>query len=101
MADASDVRDGVIIEAALHELVSKSANPHVPYGPEEVAADAAACAEAGATLGPAPAAGGGAAAALVHSRARASGWGEQRWHDAALYTSTVAGMRAWGAPADL
>ena len=87
MADASDVRDGVIIEAALHELVSKSANPHVPYGPEEVAADAAVCAKAGATL--------------VHFHARDPESGEQRWHDDALYTSTVTRMRALGVPADL
>jgi len=87
MADASDVRDGVMIEAALHELVSKSANPHVPYGPEEVAADAAACAEAGATL--------------VHFHARDPESGEQRWHDDALYTTTVTRMHALGVPADL
>jgi len=87
MADASAARDGVMIEAALHELVSKSANPHVPYGPEEVAADAAACAEAGATL--------------VHFHARDPESGEQRWHDDALYTTTVTRMHALGVPADL
>src|SRR5580765_6720165 len=92
MTDASPTIDGVVlegvmIEAALHELVSKSANPHVPYGPEEVAADAAACAETGATL--------------VHFHARDPESGEQRWHDDALYTTTVTRMHALGVPADL
>jgi 3-keto-5-aminohexanoate cleavage enzyme len=86
MADVS-VSDAVMIEAALHELVSKSANPHVPYGPDEVAADAAACAEAGATL--------------VHFHARDPESGEQRWHDDALYVNTVTRMRALGVPADV
>ena len=76
-----------MIEAALHELVSKSANPHVPYGPEEVAADAAACADAGATL--------------VHFHARDPESGEQRWHDDALYTNTVTRMHTLGVPDDL
>ena len=87
MADASGTTDGVMIEAALHELVSKSANPHVPYGPEEVAADAAACAEAGATL--------------LHFHARDPGSGEQRWHDDALYADAVMRMRALGVADDL
>jgi uncharacterized protein (DUF849 family) len=82
MAAAPRMTDGVMIEVALHELVSKSANPHVPYGPAEVAADAAACVEAGATL--------------VHFHARDADSGEQRWHDDALYTSTVERMRALG-----
>jgi uncharacterized protein (DUF849 family) len=77
----------VLLEVALHELVSKSANPHVPYGPEEVAADAAACVEAGATL--------------VHFHARDPETGEQRWHDNVLYASTVDRMRALGVGADV
>jgi 3-keto-5-aminohexanoate cleavage enzyme len=87
MADAPVASDGVVIEAALHELVSKSANPHVPYGPEEVAADAAACVEAGATL--------------VHFHARDPKTGEQRWHDDALYTDAVARMRVLGVAHDV
>ena len=79
--------DGVMIEVALHELVGKSANPHVPYGPEEVAADAAACVDAGATL--------------LHFHARDPDSGEQRWHDKALYTDTVARMRALGVATDV
>jgi 3-keto-5-aminohexanoate cleavage enzyme len=87
MADAPASRDGVMIEVALHELVSKSANPHVPYGPQEVAIDAAACVEAGATL--------------VHFHARDPESGEQRWHDDALYTDAVARMRALGVAHDV
>jgi uncharacterized protein (DUF849 family) len=87
MAAAPRTSDGVMIEAALHELVSKAANPHVPYGPEEVAADAVACAEAGATL--------------VHFHARDPESGEQRWHDDALYVATVTRMHALGVPVDL
>ena len=37
----------LIIEAALHEFVPKSTNPHIPYGPDEVAADTASCIAAG------------------------------------------------------
>src|SRR5262249_4431417 len=87
MVDAFPTSDGVMIEAALHELVSKSANPHVPYGPDEVAADAAACAEAGATL--------------LHFHARDPESGEQRWHHAALSTSAVARMPVLRVPADM
>ena len=77
----------VIIEAALHELVSKKANPNVPYGPDEVAADAAACHEAGATL--------------LHFHARDAVSGAQLWHDDAVYAQTVAAIRARGVPADV
>src|SRR5262245_30744827 len=87
MAEAPALSDAVMIEAALHELVNKSANPHVPYGPDEVAADAAACVEAGATL--------------LHFHARDPESGEQRWHDDALYVDTVVRMRAFGVPADV
>ena len=87
MADASDARGRVIIEAALHELVSKSANPHVPYGPEEVAADAAACAEAGATL--------------VHFHARDSESGEQRWHDDAYIRRMARERFGWVLPGEV
>src|SRR4051812_16611408 len=87
MTDAAVARDAVMIEVALHELVSKSANPRVPYGPEEVAADAVACVDAGATL--------------VHFHARDPESGDQRWHDDALYTDTVERMRALGVGRDV
>ena len=79
--------DGVMIECAMHELVSKAANPHVPYGPEELTADAVACIDAGATL--------------LHFHARDPETGEQRWHDDALYRETLRRMRADGVPADV
>jgi 3-keto-5-aminohexanoate cleavage enzyme len=40
----------VAIRVAVNEFQSKSLNPHVPYGPEEVAAEAIACARAGASI---------------------------------------------------
>src|SRR5262245_21475465 len=39
-----------IVRIAVNEMQSKSANPAVPYGPEEVAADAIACAAGGASI---------------------------------------------------
>ena len=40
----------VAITVRMNESASRAANPHVPWSPEEVAADAAACAEAGAAV---------------------------------------------------
>jgi uncharacterized protein (DUF849 family) len=40
----------VIIEAAINGAASKDRNPNVPVGPEEIAADALACFEAGAAI---------------------------------------------------
>jgi uncharacterized protein (DUF849 family) len=40
----------VIIEAAINGVTSKDRNPHVPCTPEEIAADALACLEAGAAV---------------------------------------------------
>lgn len=42
--------DKVIIEAAINEQSSKAQNPHVPVSAEECAADALACAAAGAAI---------------------------------------------------
>lgn len=72
----------LIIEGALHELVSKETNPNVPYGPEEVAADAAAAIAAGLNF--------------VHFHARDPVSGEQRWADADSYTQTIRAMRRHG-----
>lgn len=60
----------LIIEVGLNEFTSKDQNPHVPYGPDEVADDAVACAAAGA--------------AVVHFHARADD-GAQDWSGAARY----------------
>lgn len=40
----------LIIEAAINGQTPKSRNPHVPISPEEIAADIAACVEAGASV---------------------------------------------------
>jgi len=40
----------IIIRVAVNEMQSKAINPNIPYGPEEVAAEAAACARAGASI---------------------------------------------------
>jgi len=40
----------VIIEAAINGATPKERNPHVPITPEEIAADALACFEAGAAV---------------------------------------------------
>jgi len=40
----------VIIEVAINGSCSKARNPHVPIGPEEIAADAIACLDAGASI---------------------------------------------------
>jgi 3-keto-5-aminohexanoate cleavage enzyme len=42
--------DEVVVEVRCNEYTSRRANPHVPFSPEEIAADAAACREAGAAI---------------------------------------------------
>jgi uncharacterized protein (DUF849 family) len=42
--------DKLVIEVRCNEYTSRRANPHVPFSPEEIAADAAACREAGAAI---------------------------------------------------
>ncbi len=72
----------LIIEAAIHEMVSKETNAHVPYGPDEVAADAAACVAAGMSF--------------LHFHARDPESGEQRWTDADSYRRAILAMRELG-----
>jgi 3-keto-5-aminohexanoate cleavage enzyme len=43
-------RKPVIIEVRANEYTSRARNPHVPFTPEELAADAVACREAGAAI---------------------------------------------------
>lgn len=70
------VDDGrIIVEVGLNESATKDDNAHVAYGPDEVAADAAACAAAGAALG--------------HFHARLDD-GTQSWADADRYRRTMA-----------
>ena len=40
----------LIIEVRMNETARKQANPNVPYTPDEIVADALACAEAGAAI---------------------------------------------------
>jgi uncharacterized protein (DUF849 family) len=42
--------DRLMIEARLNEYTSRDPNPHVPFAPEEIAAAAAACRDAGAAV---------------------------------------------------
>lgn len=42
--------DKIIIEARVNELAPRDENPHVPFLPEEIAADAKACSDAGASI---------------------------------------------------
>ena len=65
----------LIIEAAINEAASKDTNLTVPYGPEEIAAEAIACAEAGA--------------AIVHFHARDPVSGDQAWLGTELYADAM------------
>jgi uncharacterized protein (DUF849 family) len=77
----------LIIEAAQNELMEKAENPHVPYGPAEVAADAAACVAAGASM--------------LHFHARDGATGEQLWTSAATYADALRRCFALGVPRDV
>ena len=69
----------VIVEVRCNEYTSRRANPHVPFSPAEIAADAAACREAGA--------------AIVHFHAREPKSGAPA-HDAACYGGSIRRIRA-------
>ena len=69
----------LIIEARVNEyMFREQGNPHVPYGPDEIAADAAACREAGA--------------AVLHFHARKADGAPE--HAAESYAETVGLIRA-------
>lgn len=61
----------LIIEVGLNESTTKEQNPRVPYSPEEIAADAIECAEAGA--------------AIIHFHGRDPLTGANRLNDTDLY----------------
>jgi 3-keto-5-aminohexanoate cleavage enzyme len=69
----------MIIEVAINELASKTDNANIPYGIDDVVADAVAAANAGA--------------AIVHLHARDAVTGEQLWHDTAFYREAFARIR--------
>ena len=74
--------DAVIIEVGLNEGAGRGINPHVPIGPDEVAADALRCRDAGATM--------------VHWHARDPQSEDQRLGDTDLYAAALAPMREAG-----
>jgi len=78
---------GLIIEAAVNELISKQQNRHVPYGPSEVSLDVKECVDAG--LG------------FLHFHAREPNFGEMRWNQPELYKEGIQRMRELGVPATL
>jgi uncharacterized protein (DUF849 family) len=67
----------VAIEVGLNETADKARNPHVPYGPDEVAASAVAAAEAGA--------------AVVHFHARNDD-GTQAWIGDEIYRTAMSAI---------
>ncbi len=71
--------DKLIVEVRCNEYTSRRANPHVPFSPEEIAADAAACREAGA--------------AILHFHAREPKSGAPAY-DAACYGDSIRRIRA-------
>jgi uncharacterized protein (DUF849 family) len=71
--------DELIVEVRCNEYTSRRANPHVPFSPEELAADAAACREAGA--------------AIYHFHAREPSSGAPA-HDGASYADSIRRIRA-------
>ncbi len=77
----------LIIETAMNELMEKADNPHVPYGPEEVARDAAACVEAGASI--------------LHFHARDARTGEQLWTSHETYAAAMRQVFEMGVPRDI
>src|SRR5262245_12359342 len=69
----------VIVEVRLNEYAPRDRNPHVPWSPAEIAADAAQCREAGA--------------ALVHFHARDPHTGAPA-HAASVYADSIRRIRA-------
>ncbi|MFA5882472.1 MAG: 3-keto-5-aminohexanoate cleavage protein [Acidimicrobiia bacterium] len=74
--------DAVIIEVGLNEGAGRGINPHVPIAPDEVAADALRCRDAGA--------------AMIHWHARDPESEDQRLGDTDLYAAALTAMREGG-----
>ena len=74
--------DAVMIEVGLNEGAGRGVNPHVPITPQECAADALRCRDAGA--------------ALIHWHARDPHSEEQRLGDVDLYAAALRPMQAAG-----
>ena len=71
--------DKLVIEVRGNEYTSRRANPHIPFSPEEIAADAAECREAGASI--------------YHFHAREPGSGAPAY-DVASYGDSIRRIRA-------
>lgn len=80
-------RQKLVIEAALNGLVPKSTNPNIPYGATEIAADAAACVKAGASM--------------LHFDARDAVTGEPLSTAPQPYRDAILAMRQQGVSAEL
>src|SRR5438445_5329305 len=70
----------LIIEVAVNENQTKATNPNVPITPDEIAADARRCVDAGA--------------AIIHFHARVPETGEARLGDAPLYAESIRRIQA-------
>ncbi|MGE0861068.1 MAG: 3-keto-5-aminohexanoate cleavage protein [Gammaproteobacteria bacterium] len=73
------IRDKLIIQVRINEYALRGANPHVPYSPEEIAADGLACGAEGA--------------AIIHYHARDAVTGAPAT-DTALYADTARRIKA-------
>lgn len=69
----------VVIEVRANEYTGRDPNPHVPWSPDELAADAEACREAGASV--------------LHFHARDPRTGAPRW-DTGAYADVIRAVRA-------
>ncbi|MEO0360070.1 MAG: 3-keto-5-aminohexanoate cleavage protein [Pseudomonadota bacterium] len=70
--------DKIVIEARVNELATRRGNPHVPFLPKEIVADAKACADEGA--------------AILHYHGRTADGAPE--HAPGFYLETNAGIRA-------
>lgn len=71
--------DRIVIEVRCNEYTGRDPNPHVPFSADEIAADAAACRDAGASI--------------VHFHARDPRTGAPAW-EATDYSEVIAAVRA-------
>ena len=77
----------LIIEVSMNELMAKEDNPNVPYSPAEIADDAVACVEVGASI--------------LHFHARHPETGEQEWTNASRYQESLREIRERGVTRDV
>ena len=78
MPDVDPLSDRIVIEVRCNEYTGRDPNPHVPFSADEIAADAAACRDAGA--------------AIVHFHARDPRTGAPAW-ETADYARVIEAVR--------